>query len=383
MTLVPLYMRGGGTTVYVPSERLVTGTFSIDNELKIPLEVRFDVAAGSEQLFEMLPTSLNQENIDTCQFSFKLKPNADVCPNDDGMPVTFPIPITVQLFRLGSKRLFSTKNFEIMCNSPPEGRLLWDDTERVLNVIVPNKHVIDTQYITLNVSGTVIENGRPVEKTEPWTVEIIEFSGSVSDVESSISLEPSRFLGRVKNDESPLGGTQNQLAGPRGDVIIKGFTLTDAFGVKTAYNDETNIGEISGKIGIQKIKLNYNTSSIDIDVPTKPNNQDPNNYINNLSSSIHTTTTLTDVDASTKITLTITPKASDKWVYYSANAPQKIGDSVNGVVNITPSTDSNGSITVEFYLVQNWTAGCVRLQVTPENGDWATHDFVFKPASTP
>lgn len=372
---------GGGTTVYVPSERLVTGTFSIDNELKIPLEVRFDVAAGSEQLFEMLPTSLNRENIDTCQFSFKLKPNADVCPNDDGMPVTFPIPITVQLFRLGTKRLFSTKNFEIMCNSPPEGRLVWDDTERVLNVIVPNKHVIDTHYITLNVSGEVMESGKLVKKTEPWTVEIIEFSGSVSGVESSISLEPSQFLGRLKSYVSPLGETQNQLAGPRGNVIIKGFTLTDAFGVKTAYNDAINIGEISGKIGIEEIKLKYGNTNSTIPVPVQSYWENPDNYINNLSSSIHTTTELDGVDENTKITLTITPK--DKWVGYSANAPQKIGDSVNGVVNITPGTDSNGSIIVEFYLVRDWTAGCVRLQVTPENGDWATHDFVFKPTSTP
>lgn len=346
--------------------------------------MRFDVAAGSEQLFEMLPTSLNQENIDTCQFSFKLKPNADVRPNDDGMPRTFPIPITVQLFRLGTKRLFSTKNFEIMCNSPPEGRLVWDDTEKVLNVIVPNKHVIDTHYITLNVSGKVMEKGGLVEKTEPWTVEIIEFSESASGVESSISLKPSQFLGRVKNAEGPFG-TQNQLTGPRGDVIIKGFTLTDAFGVKTAYNDAINIGEISGKIGIQSIHLSYGSISTTIPVPAQPfsqNNSD--NYINNLSASIHTTTTLDDVDENTRITLTITPK--DKWVTYSASAsPSNLGSGgsdyiANGVTNIDYSTDSNGSITVEFYLKQSWDAGCVRLQVTPENGDWATHDFVFKPA---
>lgn len=355
--------------------------------------MRFDVAAGSEQLFEMLPTSLNQENIDTCQFSFKLKPNVDVRLNDDGMPETFPIPITVQLFRLGSKRLFSTKNFEIMCNSPPEGRLVWDDTERVLKVIVPNKHVIDTRYITLNVSGEVMESGKLVKKTEPWTVEIIEFSGSVSGVESSISLKPSQFLGRVKNDEGPFG-TQNQLTGPRGNVIIKGFTLTDAFGVKTAYNNEINIGEISGKIGIREIKLNYGTTGTTIPVPAQPfsqNNSD--NYINNLSASIHTTTALDGVDENTRITLTITPKATDKWVYYSASAsPSNLGSGsnyiANGVVNtgdkkITSNINPDGSITVEFYLEPSWTAGCVRLQVTPENGDWATHDFVFKPASTP
>lgn len=350
--------------------------------------MRFDVAAGSEQLFEMLPTSLNQENIDTCQFSFKLKPNVDVRLNDDGMPETFPIPITVQLFRLGSKRLFSTKNFEIMCNSPPEGRLVWDDTERVLKVIVPNKHVIDTRYITLNVSGEVMESGKLVKKTEPWTVEIIEFSGSVSGVESSISLKPSQFLGRVKNDEGPFG-TQNQLTGPRGNVIIKGFTLTDAYKVQTAYNDAINIGEISGKIGIRSIELQYGSVSTTIPVPTQSYTENSDNYINNLSSSIHTTTELADVDENTTITLTITPK--DKWVGYSASAlPQKIGSGAssvdNGVVGtgdkkITSSTDSNGSIIVEFYLARNWAAGCVRLQVTPENGDWATHDFVFKPAS--
>lgn len=353
--------------------------------------MRFDVAEGSEQLFEMLPTSLNQENIDTCQFSFKLKPNADVCPNDDGMPVTFPIPITVQLFRLGTKRLFSTKNFEIMCNSPPEGRLVWDDTERVLKVIVPSKHVIDTRYITLNVSGKVREKGQLVEKTEPWTVEIIGFSECASGVESSISLKPSQFLGRLKSIVSPLDETQNQLTGPSGEVIIKGFTLTDAYKVQTAYNDAINIGEISGKIGIRSIELQYGSVSTTIPVPTQSYTENSDNYINNLSSSIHTTTELADVDENTTITLTITPDAADKWVVCSASAlPQKIGSGAssvdNGVVGtgdkkITSSTDSNGSIIVKFYLLQSWTAGCVRLQVTPENGDWATHDFVFKPGS--
>lgn len=108
---------GYNNTVYVPSEKDITGTVNIKNEYNVGYTAVLTLDAPSQSAYfaaGKAPKITLSEN-DKFQFTFTFKKEADGNASSKGAEV----PVTVKLIKKEGGALFAEKRFTIRCNTPP------------------------------------------------------------------------------------------------------------------------------------------------------------------------------------------------------------------------------------------------------------------------
>lgn len=217
---------GYNNTVYVPSEKDITGTVNIKNEYNVGYTAVLTLDAPSQSAYfaaGKAPKITLSEN-DKFQFTFTFKKEADGNASSKGAEV----PVTVKLIKKEGGALFAEKRFTIRCNTPPAALDVTQDGDSF--VLTRNADTIHHD-ISLVSNIVTIKSGTKYDKTL--------FSRDFNNPEGKATIAIKTL---VKADSST---TLNKANGKR---TLTGF-VTDTVGLRSEefscegdyqYSDKTN-----------------------------------------------------------------------------------------------------------------------------------------------
>lgn len=216
---------GYNNTVYVPSEKDITGTVNIKNEYNVGYTAVLTLDAPSQSAYfaaGKAPKITLSEN-DKFQFKFTFKKEADGNASSKGAEV----PVTVKLIKKEGGALFAEKRFTIRCNTPPAALDVTQDGDSF--VLTRNA---DTIHQDLSMVSNIITIADSTEYKKTL------FGGNFSAGKANIAVKE---IVKLNTNSKPLSAAS-------GKRTLTGF-VTDTVGLQSeefscegdyTYSNKTN-----------------------------------------------------------------------------------------------------------------------------------------------